>query len=163
MRSSVLSRTGAGVSSGGFHRPNVLSQVNHIFPNLDDILNENEKGMLRTQKVSNQSLKKGERLLSVQLDTIKPQAQEEVILWSASLSSTLDGRDTATAQRKQDIAFNPQQNADIIAIMKQESTPTKVKSQSMSLTLELNKRKARDISAGAGTKYAVIDIKEMKI
>ncbi len=44
MKSSILTRG----NQGGYHRPNVMSQITHSFPDLDEILNLDQG--LRTQK-----------------------------------------------------------------------------------------------------------------
>ena len=88
MKSSFVSRASNG---GGYHRPNVLSQVTHIFPNLDEIFNSNQG--LRSQKHIPNQHSTGDKLPLIKLDTLKPSVTEEVLLWSASISNTPDDRE----------------------------------------------------------------------
>jgi hypothetical protein len=66
--------------------------VTHIFPDLDEVFNLNQG--LRTQKHVPNQHSTGEKLSLIKLDTLKPSGgNEEILIWSASISNTPDDRE----------------------------------------------------------------------
>lgn len=99
-------------SRAGFHRPHVMSQMNHIFPSLDDILSDQEKELfgLRANTHSNKENRSG---VSSRTDQFPPSSSEtggekitltneEVLLWTASISSETE-LEKAKLQQQEDI------------------------------------------------------------